>query len=100
MRAASSDTEICLNYIGIHTHEAYWDEPEKFDPNRFLKDNNRKIVKNSHLNFGSGIRICPGRHWAMKNMKMLFVRLLTEFEVSLVNLDAPLKVEYNSGSLY
>ncbi|RIA95465.1 cytochrome P450 [Glomus cerebriforme] len=108
MRSASFDTEIggykikkgtdvFTNFIGIHTHKAHWDEPENFNPDRFLKDNNNhnNIIKNSHLNFGGGIRICPGRHWAMDNIKILFVRLLTKFEISLVNPDNPLKIEFD-----
>ncbi|RIA99733.1 cytochrome P450, partial [Glomus cerebriforme] len=90
-RAASSDTEIggykikkgtdvFINVLKVHSHENHWDEPEKFNPDRFLKE---KIVKNSYLTFGGGVRICPGRHWAMKNMKILFVRLLTKFDVTL-----------------
>jgi cytochrome P450 len=102
MRAASTDTEIggykikegtqiFTNYIGVHIHKDHWDEPEKFNPDRFLKDDNYNIVKNSYLTFGGGIRVCPGRHWAVKNIKILLVRLLTKFDMSLVDPDSPLK---------
>ncbi|EXX59148.1 hypothetical protein RIR_jg12061.t1 [Rhizophagus irregularis DAOM 181602=DAOM 197198] len=104
LRATSLDTEIggykikkgtqiFTNYIGVHMHEDHWNEPEKFNPDRFLNDN---IVKNSLLNFGGGIRICPGRHWAIKNLKILLIRLLTKFDMTLVDPDSPLKSEFKS----
>ncbi|CAI2163972.1 286_t:CDS:2 [Funneliformis geosporum] len=105
-RAATFDTEIggykikkettvFTNYIGIHYHKDHWIEPEKFNPDRFLKDGRHTIVKNSHLPFGGGIRICPGRHWAMENMKILLVRILTKFEINLADPEAPLKSSYH-----
>lgn len=90
------ETQVFTNYIGIHLHKDHWDEPEKFNPDRFLKENNHNIVKNSLLNFGGGIRICPGRHWAIRNLKILLIRLLTKFDISLVDPDSPLKSEYDS----
>ncbi|CAI2170412.1 7347_t:CDS:2 [Funneliformis geosporum] len=104
-RAAAFDTEIggykikkettvFTNYIGIHYHKDHWVEPEKFNPDRFLKDGGHTIVKNSHLTFGGGIRICPGRHWAMGNMKILLVRMLTKFEINLADPEAPIKSSY------
>ncbi|PKC03744.1 cytochrome P450 [Rhizophagus irregularis] len=104
LRATSLDTEIggykikkgtqiFTNYIGVHMHEDHWNEPEKFNPDRFL---NYNIVKNSLLNFGGGIRICPGRHWAIKNLKILLIRLLTKFDMTLVDPDSPLKSEFKS----
>ncbi|CAG8741109.1 641_t:CDS:2, partial [Funneliformis caledonium] len=106
MRAATFDTEIggykikkettvFTNFTGIHYHKDYWVEPEKFNPDRFLKNGDHKIVKNSHLPFGGGIRICPGRHWAMGNMKILLVRILTKFEINLADPEAPLKLSYH-----
>ncbi|CAI2175334.1 5433_t:CDS:2 [Funneliformis geosporum] len=105
LRAASFDTEIggykikkdttvFTNYTGIHYHKDHWVEPEKFNPDRFLKDGGHTIVKNSYLPFGGGIRICPGRHWAMGNMKILSARMLTNFEINLADPEAPLKSSY------
>ncbi|CAH1761635.1 12842_t:CDS:10 [Entrophospora sp. SA101] len=70
-------TAFYTYYHGIHMHPKHWENPEKFYPDRFLKDgdNNggRGIEKNSFLQFGGGIRMCPGRHFAMLFMKIFLV---------------------------
>ncbi|CAG8701031.1 2892_t:CDS:2, partial [Funneliformis caledonium] len=69
--ANKKETTVFTNFTGIHHHKDDWVEPEKFNPDKFLKNGDHTIVKNSNLTFREGIRICPGRHWAMENMKIL-----------------------------
>ena len=63
-------------------------EPEKFNPDRFLKEN--QIVKNDLLiPFGIGKRICMGESLAKNELFIFFVRLLQRlnFEVSEIKPD-------------
>ncbi|KAG9291322.1 hypothetical protein G9A89_003974 [Geosiphon pyriformis] len=89
-------TFFWLHMHGIHQNSAQWKDPKRFDPTRFLKDANgaEGIEKYSFLPFGGGTRLCPGRHLAMAQMKVMMVCLFRKFEIQLVDMDAPLKVTY------
>ncbi|RIA94412.1 cytochrome P450 [Glomus cerebriforme] len=62
-----------------------WKDPEEFIPERFLKGSNNEIVKNSFMPFGGGMRICPGRHMAMVELKTLLILLYRKYDVELVD---------------
>jgi cytochrome P450 len=47
-----------INLLDFHLNEKYFDKPEEFRPERFLKDNASKIVPNTYFPFGLGPRIC------------------------------------------
>jgi (+)-abscisic acid 8'-hydroxylase len=59
--------------------------PEKFDPSRFLIQDPKKqqIFKEVLLPFGGGVHYCPGRNFAINEMKVLTILMLTEFDCQL-----------------
>ncbi|KAF0459126.1 cytochrome P450 [Gigaspora margarita] len=61
--------EFFIHNYYIQNSKTHWRDPELFIPERYL-DDNEKPEENSHLPFGGGIRICPGRHLALTNAKI------------------------------
>lgn len=51
---------VLIPIIGIHYDPEYFQNPEKFDPERFSDENSSKIIPYSFLPFGSGPRNCIG----------------------------------------
>jgi cytochrome P450 family 6 len=49
-------TFIMIPAIGLHLDERFWEEPEKFDPERFNEENVKKIVPYSYIPFSEGPR--------------------------------------------
>lgn len=49
---------------GLHRIEDYWEDPLRFDPDRFLPERFKKIHKFAYLPFGAGARKCIGVHLA------------------------------------
>lgn len=47
---------IMIPTIGLHMDERFWNEPEKFDPERFNEENVKKIVPYSYIPFSEGPR--------------------------------------------
>ncbi len=69
---------------GLHHSERLWPDAEKFDPDRFTKEQ-RKVRHNfAHMPFGAGPRMCIGRHFATLEMKMITLKMLQRYQFSLV----------------
>lgn len=45
----------------LHRDPKYYDDPEKFDPERFYDENKHKIKPYTYLPFGIGPRNCIGK---------------------------------------
>lgn len=58
-------TEVLIMPWTLHRHNAYWDEPRLFKPQRFWPENRDKIRRFQYLPFGAGPRICIGQSFAM-----------------------------------
>ncbi|RGB33673.1 cytochrome P450, partial [Rhizophagus diaphanus] len=58
----------------IHYNKDFWEEPYKFNPDRWM-DENFEPKKNSFIMFGGGLRLCPGRKLAMIEL-ICFMALL------------------------
>lgn len=81
-RAAYQDDEIggyrvpggsvlILSHYSTHHHPRLWEDPERFDPDRFLPERAEGRPRHAYFPFGTGPRMCIGRHFA--NLEMLLV---------------------------
>ena len=48
----------------IHRHQALWDDPDAFDPDRFLPERRGERHRFQYLPFGAGPRLCVGARFA------------------------------------
>ncbi|XP_073295283.1 strychnine-11-hydroxylase-like [Primulina huaijiensis] len=74
-------TRVIFNATAIGTDPKYWENPEKFDPERFC---NRDIdFRGQHfelLPFGAGRRGCPGINFAISLVELALANLLFFFD--------------------
>ncbi|MCH4905821.1 cytochrome P450 [Cylindrospermopsis raciborskii CHAB3438] len=68
-------------YLTHHRADIY-DNPEEFDPERFLK---RQYSQYEYIPFGGGNRRCIGMAFAMFEMKLVLATILSELNLSLVD---------------
>lgn len=64
------------------THEAYFDEPLKFLPERWLRDlgyTRKPGQEYINIPFGHGRRNCIGRRFAEQEMNLTIVKVKLEF---------------------
>jgi cytochrome P450 len=85
-------TMMRINMDAIHNHEEYWEEPDKFKPDRWMVED-FEPKKSSYIMFGKGLRICPGRKLAMIEIISLMALIFRKYEIDLVDKETPLKTE-------
>ncbi|CAG8572536.1 988_t:CDS:2 [Acaulospora morrowiae] len=77
---------------GIHLNKNYWNEPEKFDADRFIDvDDQKKHGKNHLIMWGGGLRQCPGRKLAMIELKCMLALMFRNWDVELADMNSPVK---------
>ena len=77
-------TSIMCDVHVQHHHPAYWDEPEKYDPERFSEENKRKIDHYAYYPFSIGPHNCIGMSLAQFETKVILARLLQTFKFELL----------------
>lgn len=58
-------TQLVMPLYCIHRHRKYWDDPDRFDPDRFLPARTEGMPRTQYMPFGAGPRICIGQSFAM-----------------------------------
>ncbi|XP_014667386.1 PREDICTED: steroid 17-alpha-hydroxylase/17,20 lyase-like isoform X2 [Priapulus caudatus] len=77
------DTMVMFNLYGLHHDPAYWTDPEKFDPTRFLDEHGSIRPKMpSFLPFSAGRRVCLGESIAKIDLFVFFTCLLQRYSWS------------------
>lgn len=63
----------------------YWKDPEKFQPERFLDENCKKIRNGLYFPFGFGARKCIGYRFAEMEAKIVLAEILRKYIPVLCN---------------
>jgi cytochrome P450 len=80
-RVLAAGTPTFVPIYAIHRHELLWDEPDRFDPERFGPGHARD--RYAYLPFGSGPRICIGMGFALTEAAVILAALLRSFRLAL-----------------
>lgn len=51
---------VAMSPYAMHRHPDYWDDPERFDPDRFLPEHAENRPRFAYFPFGGGARMCIG----------------------------------------
>lgn len=78
---------VILPIYALHRHHAYWQNPDAFDPSRFLDP--KAIPHFTYLPFGDGPRICIGASFALQEAVIILATLLARFKFMLIPGKAP-----------
>ena len=76
-------TQLLINVWKLQRDPRVWEEPCKFQPERFLTKHKDIDVRGQHLEllpFGSGRRMCPGVSFALQVMQFTIASLLQGFD--------------------
>ena len=63
-----------------HRHPAFWDQPERFDPQRFTPEQEKARHRYAWFPFGGGPRACIGQHFSMLESVIALAALVRDFQ--------------------
>ena len=72
---------LLLLLPALHRDPAVWEDPHRFDPDRWAPGSREKIPANAWKPFGTGERACIGRAFAMQEATLVLGMLLQRFEI-------------------
>ena len=67
----------------LHRHRALWDDPDCFDPRRFLPGARETIDRFAYIPFGVGPRICIGQALALQEASIVVATIMRNFTLQL-----------------
>jgi cytochrome P450 len=67
-----------------HRHPDFWEEPERFDPDRFTPERSAGRPLLAWVPFGAGPRYCIGGHFAMTEALVITTLVVRRFRLTLV----------------
>ncbi|XP_055304941.1 probable cytochrome P450 9f2 [Sitodiplosis mosellana] len=76
---------VWIPVYGIHMDPKYWEDPTRFDPERFNDENRKNIRSGTYLPFGNGQRTCIASRFGMMVAKKFFFHLLRELRIEKCN---------------
>ncbi|HEX2652092.1 MAG TPA: cytochrome P450 [Xanthobacteraceae bacterium] len=91
-RSPLADDEVCGHRIPkgsivlimpwiLHRHRKFWDQPERFDPERFSSGRTASRPRFAYLPFSAGPRVCIGAAFAMTEAVLLLAALAQRFRM-------------------
>jgi cytochrome P450 len=82
-------TMVLISQYLLHTQPTIWEDPDRFDPERFLSKNVMKRSKFAYLPFGAGPRVCIGSGFAMMEMQFILPMIFRAFDVRITSAQNP-----------
>lgn len=74
---------ILVSPYATHHHPGLWDDPARFDPDRFAPDAVER-PKFAYFPFGGGPRLCIGNHLALMEMQLAVAMIAQQYQLRLV----------------
>ncbi|XP_030643825.1 cytochrome P450 2U1 [Chanos chanos] len=72
-------TVIIPNLWSVHRDPTVWENPDDFNPDRFLDDKGNLLRRECFIPFGIGRRVCMGEQLAKMELFLIFTNLIQAF---------------------
>lgn len=67
-----------------HRHPEFWDQPERFDPERFTPEASAQRPRYAYFPFGGGPRQCIGNEFALMEAQLVLAMVAQQYRLRLV----------------
>ncbi len=82
----------------LHHNPTVWDDPERFDPDRFTEERERARHRYAWIPFGAGPRVCIGNHFALQEGPLVLSCIAARARLALVS-DAEIRPDPAAATL-
>lgn len=93
-RVAREDDEICGVRVAkgmevvispwvTQRRQALWDDPDRFDPERFSRERSQARPRYAYLPFGAGPRVCIGAQFALTEVMLVLAAMAQRYRLRL-----------------
>ncbi len=82
-------TQVLLCQWSVHRDPRWFDEPDRFQPERWDNDLIKTLPRGAYFPFGDGPRVCIGNHFAIMEAVLILCAILRRFRLTLAS-PAPL----------
>jgi cytochrome P450 len=76
---------VIMSPYVVHRSQRFWDNPEKFDPDRFLPERSASRQKFTYFPFGAGPRQCIGAGLVMMEAPLILASILQRCDFEIVD---------------
>ena len=67
----------------LHRHKQHWEDPDRFDPDRFMSGRSRQVKPFAYIPFGAGPRVSMGKHFGSVEATLLLALFPQRFDLKL-----------------
>ena len=93
-RRIPAGTNVVVGCYALHRDPSLWDEPERFDPERFNSARSAGRDRWQFLPFGAGPRSCIGDHFAMLEATLGLATIVRAVQIESLEPDFPLALPF------
>lgn len=79
------DEVVVISQWLLHRDARFFDDPLRFDPDRFLPEREAQIPRYAYIPFGGGRRICIGNHFALAEGQIILSTIAQRFGMELLS---------------
>lgn len=83
-----------VSFYALHRDPTLWEDPLRFDPDRFLPERSKGRSRWQYLPFGGGPRSCIGDHFAMLEATLALATIVRATEIESLDMDFPLETPF------
>jgi cytochrome P450 len=76
--------DVILSVYGLHRHPDFWEDPERFDPERFQSARAAARPPYAYLPFSGGPHSCLGADYAPMVMTLVLAQIVQRFDLHLL----------------
>ena len=75
------NSNLFLSPYILHRSNEFWDNPNRFNPDRFINRNGAKVVNMAYFPFSLGPRRCLGEYFSFLEMKIHLGYLISKYRI-------------------